>query len=394
MFNFLKRKLIGSSYVSLSSDIVQSYNSYRPMGEKPLLCYVPFSSLTFSWQGNIYACTYNRQILIGKYPQNSIRSIWFGNALQKLRTHIEHNDLNYGCQHCKYFIERGKYSGLKPLSFDKYADSENLHYPKVMEFEISNKCNLECIMCNGHTSSAIRQNRDKLPPLPMPYDSAFVDQLREFIPHLEEAKFYGGEPFLISVYYQIMEIIMELKPDINIFVITNATVLTDKVKSLLERGNFNLAVSIDSLQKNKYEYIRKNASFEQVMSNLMYFNNYSISRGKLLSLSFTTQKDNWRELPEIVTFCNANNMVFFNSFLKEPIELSLIHMHSIKLKEVVDYLLSFDLPENTDIEKKNKKVYADYIVYIERYYKQNFNAEEKGREIVSDAPMTDSPLVD
>lgn len=394
MFNFLKRKLIGSSYVSLSSDIVQSYNSYRPMGEKPLLCYVPFSSLTFSWQGNIYACTYNRQILIGKYPQNSIRSIWFGKALQKLRTHIEHNDLNYGCQHCKYFIERGKYSGLKPLSFDKYADSENLHYPKVMEFEISNKCNLECIMCNGHTSSAIRQNRDKLPPLPMPYDSAFVDQLREFIPHLEEAKFYGGEPFLISVYYQIMEIIMELKPDINIFVITNATVLTDKVKSLLERGNFNLAVSIDSLQKNKYEYIRKNASFEQVMSNLMYFNNYSISRGKLLSLSFTTQKDNWRELPEIVTFCNANNMVFFNSFLKEPIELSLIHMHSIKLKEVVDYLLSFDLPENTDIEKKNKKVYTDYIVYIERYYKQNFNAEEKGREIVSDAPMTDSPLVD
>ena len=53
-----------------------------------------------------------------------------------------------------------------------------------------------------------------------PYDAAFVKQLEEFIPHLEEVKFYGGEPFLIEIYYEIWEKIMELNPKVRISVQT------------------------------------------------------------------------------------------------------------------------------------------------------------------------------
>jgi MoaA/NifB/PqqE/SkfB family radical SAM enzyme len=148
-------------------------------------------------------------------------------------------------------------------------------------------------MCNGNTSSSIRQNRDKLPPLPTPYDDAFVEQLKEFIPHLKEAKFFGGEPFLIHSYFQIWDVMMELNPAISIFVITNGTVLTEKVKELLHKGNFEMAVSIDSIRKERYEYIRKNANYESVMQNLDYFNDYIKSKGKTMSLSFTTQRENW-----------------------------------------------------------------------------------------------------
>ena len=122
-----------------------------------------------------------------------------------------------------------------------------------MEFEMSNQCNLECIMCNGYVSSSIRQNRDKLPPVHSPYDEKFVTQLRPFIPHLREAKFFGGEPFLIPLYFKMWDAMMEINPSINIFVITNGTVLTDKVKTLLSLGNFELAVSIDSIRKDRYE---------------------------------------------------------------------------------------------------------------------------------------------
>ena len=212
MLDIISRKIFNrQQYSPVSKQLLAAYNKHRPGGAKDLICYVPFSSLTFSWLGKVYACTYNRNILVGEYPKDSIHEIWFGERLKKLQGYIEHNDLNYGCQHCKYFVEKEKFTGLKPQSFDKYSDYKKHNYPRVMEFETSSECNLECIMCNGNTSSAIRQNRDKLPPVANPYDDNFAEQLREFIPHLEEAKFFGGEPFLIRSYFQIWELMKHIK---------------------------------------------------------------------------------------------------------------------------------------------------------------------------------------
>ena len=361
------------NYKPISAEVFRAYNHVRPGGAKDLICYVPFSSLTFSWLGKVYACTYNRNILVGEYPENSIRDIWFGEPLKKLQGYLLHNDLSYGCQHCNYFVEKRKFTGLKPQTFDKYSDYKSHKYPRVMEFEISNKCNLECIMCNGNTSSSIRQNRDKMPALPMPYDDAFVEQLKEFIPHLREAKFFGGEPFLVHSYFQIWDVMLALKPDINIFVITNGTVLTDKVKELLAKGNFELAVSIDSIRRERYEYIRKNAHFETVMENLDYFNAYTKSKGRTMSLSFTSQIENWDEIAEVIAFCNKKGMVFFNSFLTAPFELSVIFQPSEKLRAMHDYLAKFELPESNELERYNKSVFADYLKYLKFYEEKNLN---------------------
>lgn len=374
MFDYITNKFKPAHrYSPVDKDIFKAYNRARPEGPKDLICYVPFNSLTFSWQGKVYACTYNRNILVGEYPQDSIRDIWFGERLQKLRGYLEHNDLNYGCQHCKYFVEKKKFTGLKPQGFDKYSDYKKYNYPRVLEFETSITCNLECVMCNGNTSSAIRKNRDKLPPQHMPYDDAFAEQLREFIPHLKEAKFFGGEPFLIPSYIQIWSLMMELNPSINIFAITNGTVLTEKIKTLLNKGNFEIAVSIDSIRKERYEHIRKNASFEMVMQNLDYFNEYAKSKGKGISLSFTTQRENWDEFAEVIDFCNKKEIVFFNSFLTAPFELAIIFLPSEKLSEMHGYLSKFNLPENTPLEKYNKSVFNDYLKYLKYYEEKNRN---------------------
>src|SRR5690606_9559332 len=105
-------------------------------------CYVPFTNMTFSFRGRVLACAYNQKVELGKYPDQSIREMWFeskmGNAL---REHMEHNDLSYGCKHCKYFFDNKKFSGLKPLVFDKYSEYKKHSYPRVLEFELSNTCN-------------------------------------------------------------------------------------------------------------------------------------------------------------------------------------------------------------------------------------------------------------
>ena len=72
MLDFITKNISGSSsYRPVAQNIFKAYNRARPEGPKDLICYVPFNSLTFSWLGKVYACTYNRNILVGEYPENS-----------------------------------------------------------------------------------------------------------------------------------------------------------------------------------------------------------------------------------------------------------------------------------------------------------------------------------
>ena len=146
----------------------------------------------------MFVCSYNRDVLLGKYPANTIDEIWNGAEAKKLREHMLHNDLDYGCRHCKYFFDKGKFTNLRPLVFDKYYQNMDAEFPQVFEFELSNECNLECQMCHGEVSSSIRKNRDKLPPLPMHYDDAFVEQLEKYIPTITEQQMHMPNVFLAN----------------------------------------------------------------------------------------------------------------------------------------------------------------------------------------------------
>ncbi|HLP18740.1 MAG TPA: radical SAM protein, partial [Chitinophagales bacterium] len=298
--SLFKRK---TNYNSLAKPLLKEYNQHRPLGPQKYACYAPFKSIYFGHHGRAIACCYNRTHLLGEYPKNSIKDIWFGAEADKLREFIKHDDLSLGCTGCKQQLVAGNFDAVKAKQYDERTMNRN-RYPSVMEFELSNICNLECEMCSGDFSSLIRTKREKLPPLAMAYDDAFVKQLEEFIPYLDEVKFYGGEPFLIEIYYQIWEKIMEINPKVRISVQTNATVLNNRVKRILENTDFHINVSFDSLQKETYESIRINADFERTLENMKWFRDYAKSRNTFFGISACAMQQNWRELPAFIRFCN------------------------------------------------------------------------------------------
>ncbi len=362
-------------YEHIDREIYKEYNDYRPEGAQKLFCYVPFNNMSFSFSGRTLACSYNQKVELGRYPQNSIRDMWFGEAGERLRDHMEHNDLGEGCKHCKYFFENRKFSGLKPLVFDKYADYKRDQYPQVLEFELSNVCNLECVMCNGFVSSSIRKNRDKLPAIKAPYDDAFVDQLDEFIPHIKEAKFYGGEPFLIPIYYKIWDKMLAVNPDIKYFVITNGTVLSDRMKDVINRGDFDLAVSMDAIDKFTLESIRLNTEQAQVLETIDYLREYCKERGKNLTVSYTCMRENWQEFPKMVEFANARDIHLYISYLKTPPHYALWNLPADRLKEIREQLApqEANMPTGDWLREHNKRCFTDFLRYLQ-------NCEEKNRE--------------
>ena len=129
-------------------------------------------------------------------------------------------------------------------------------------------------MCSGILSSGIRKNRDKLPPLPQIFDNTFLEQMKEFIPHLTELRVNGGEPFAQKILLDLLDIVGELKPELKVNIATNGTVYNKRVQGILDKCNIHLNISIDSLIPRRYEEIRINGSFDTLMKYFKIFKEY------------------------------------------------------------------------------------------------------------------------
>jgi molybdenum cofactor biosynthesis enzyme MoaA len=273
-----------------------------------------------------------------RYPELSIREMWNSSYYKSLRESVQAHDLTDRCRVCERNILNRAFKNTLARAYD--SDRPVTDYPSIMEFEFSNQCNLECQMCNGRLSSSIRKNREKLPPVQSPYDEAFVDQLEEFIPHLAEARFNGGEPFLQKICWSVWERIIRINKNVEITIATNGTVWSDKVKALLESGNFRINLSLDGMSKETYESIRKNSKFDRVIANAEKFSAYCRSRGSSFCIMVNPMRPNWHELPRFVEFCNYNGYhIWFNTIYR-PFHLALWTLSSSELKDIHKILTS------------------------------------------------------
>ena len=362
-------------YRPLQGNVIKDYNSARPRKQK-LLCYAPFKNIYFGMDGSAGACCYNRTQSFGKFPKKSIGEMWFGEKANLLRDYVKCNDLSLGCEGCKYLLEAKNYTGVQAMYFDHYPLNRN-NYPSVMQFELSNDCNLECTMCSGEFSSSIRKNREKLPALHSVYNDGFIEQLKEFIPHLSYAKFYGGEPFLIDNYYKIWDLMGELNPNITVEIQTNGSIMNNKVRKVLNNLKCNINISIDSLQKETYETIRANANYEKVMQNISAFLSFRRTRGTKITFSMCPMRTNWKELPDFVDYANANHANLFFHMVWKPEHLALWNLDSDSLRNILSALSKWSHPNNTALEKKNQRQYINYLQLIEKWLANAIKIEQE-----------------
>lgn len=377
----------GRQYAPVSSDVVKAYNESRFTSDKKYICNAPFNNMYFNVLGQAGPCwlTY----LGGDtFPEKTLHEIWFGARYDSIREQIKHKDLGSQCATCKFNIEHGNYVSVLANAYDVVPVSK---YPTMMEFELGNTCNLECVMCKGELSSSIRKNREKLPPVKSPYNDAYVEQLKEFIPHLKEARFNGGEPFLININFHIWEEMLALNPAIKITIATNGSVLNYKVKDVLERGKFFINLSLDGFSKESYEEIRVNGKFERVMENLLYFHDYCKRKGTILCIMTNPMRQNWWEMPQFVDYCNELNIPLWFNTVEYPVEYSLAGWDVASLEKVYNKLsnVTFENKFNTDPQlfERNIGIYNNFAqvqlkAWLDVARKRDFNPVNTAKEDV------------
>ncbi len=360
-----------------------SYHEHRQAVPGEPFCHAPFVNIHFSHGGEVLACCHNRTFPLGTYPTNSLEEIWSGDRARELRQAVVAADFSKGCHTCLRQLLGGDLVGLDDMA-GSYRDAsftelwkadrasasvESLtRLPVTLEFELHNTCNLECVMCHGVASSRIRKNRDALPAVPSPYDKNFVDQLAKILPHARSAGFTGGEPFLIPVYDEIWNKIAEFNPGLHMMLVTNGTVLNRRVKDLVESLNFTINVSLDSIVKETYESIRVGSSHDLVMENSRYFAEVMRERGRPFIWRCCVMRENWREVPAMVHYCNENGIrVIFNQ-VDFPLNFSLHTLPLSDLKEIAHFLSeSDDFDENDSVQTFNLQQYRGLLARIESF---------------------------
>ena len=333
-------------------DALAEYNEHRQTPPNVPFCHAPFVNMHFLPAGKVVTCCFNSTYELGRYPAQSVEEIWNGDSARELRRAMGRSDLTKGCGYCARQLVARDFVGLSDTS-ESHADAQltadsvqaegdqpdidglTPARPRKLEFELDNICNLECVMCHGLASSRIRKNRDAMPTLSSGYDDAFVDQLSDFIPGLREAGFSGGEPFMNPIYYKIWEQIRVVSPETVVMIVTNGTILDDRVRRVAEDLTCLINVSVDSIVEETYESIRIGSSLGTVLENSRHIADLMARKGLPFIWRCCVMRQNWHEMPDMVRYCDDNGIRIVFNQVEFPLNSSLHSLPKSTLQQIV-----------------------------------------------------------
>jgi hypothetical protein len=262
-------------------------------------CAAPHSALYFEPSGLVTTCCANSAYVLGRIQDDdtsdSLQSIWHGARTAEQRHALDQGDFSLGCDECATGVVAGNRDQVLAREFDRYWDRIGGAYPVFMDFALSNTCNLQCAMCNGDLSSAIRTQREGRPPLRSPYGDQFFTQLEEFLPHLHEASFKGGEPFLARETRRVWDLLLDLDDRPRVTVTTNGTQWNERVEHYVRELQMNVILSVDGTTAATVETIRAGTVFDELQENIERFHAATEDAGGSLVLNYCVMPQNWSE---------------------------------------------------------------------------------------------------
>lgn len=336
----------------MEAETIAAFDSVRDLSSKPFraICYAPFNSMYLDTLGLVRACCVNRRYVLGDINKDRLDDVWFGERFRKLREAMKRYDLRLGCEHCQWQIDDGnlardpsRHSSLHAFKYERFdVRPDDALWPSNIEFNLSNTCNLECVMCGGEFSSSIRSRREKLPPLPRPYNDQFFEDLEKYIPHLKTAQFLGGEPFLIVEHFRVWDMMIASGTMREVDVTTNGTIYNHRVEKILDSLPVWICMSIDGYTKETFESIRVNAVYETFMENFRRFHAYSERHGRRINFNYTLSRLNYHEFADFLLFAEDYNAAVSVCTLVAPEEFSLYATQEAELVDILHKLEARD----------------------------------------------------
>ena len=132
-----------------------------------------------------------------------------------------------------------------------------------LRLSITDRCNLNCFYCRPCKNTRFLPHKDIVT-----YEDIFylLEAVSEMDVH--KVRLTGGEPFVRRGVMNFLSSVKDKFPMLDIHVTTNATLIGDKVRLLSVMGIKKLNISLDSLDREKYQQITGQDALVQVLRTI------------------------------------------------------------------------------------------------------------------------------
>lgn len=163
----------------------------------------------------------------------------------------------------------------------------------IMQWHLSEACNLKCLHCYQENHIPVQLEYDKLLNI--------LEQYRELLKNLNmkgHINLTGGEPLCSPYFFKILD---EFKKDKDLYtfsILTNGTLITEEIaKRIATYYPSYVQVSLEGGRKTN-DYVRGKGVYKKVGQAVKLLKKYNI----FVSISFTATKLNYKEFPKVVKY--------------------------------------------------------------------------------------------
>jgi sulfatase maturation enzyme AslB (radical SAM superfamily) len=170
-----------------------------------------------------------------------------------------------------------------------------MYSPTNIYYMCTTECNQKCSKCSHW------KNKDKTERLP-------ADKLIQVVKNIPSAKEFcivGGEPLLFkSEIYEILKGITDTS--CRTVLITNGVLMDKRFIDTVSNYNIHIVVSIDTMDKKFWKFVRGVDSYDKVLKNFGYARN--ILHSEQLSIQSVLAKETEQYITAVSEFANSINV--------------------------------------------------------------------------------------
>lgn len=328
-----------------NTNVVPLFNTNKKM------CAHAWAGLHVWTNGNAGVCCEYKGIILDpqgnpyNIKKHSIQTIVSSEYMNNIRNQMRSGVDPAGCATCTKREQLGTMSRrtLTPyrlsniwglIDWETDDVSNNLRY---VGGHLGNLCNLKCRICRPEYSSKIAaEELSTVPKDQIKQNSAYIwlenqswprkknefwNSLKQHAGQIKTFEFLGGEPLLLEQNLEFMQYLIDQghSQDCIFDITTNGTIYPDIFDQASQFKRLVVTISIDNIGQ-KYEYERKGASWELLLSNLKKFQTAREKSSNLkIGVNITVNIQNVLYLPELVEWINSEKFDhYYFSILTQP----------------------------------------------------------------------------
>ena len=301
------------------------------MKSKPF-CVHPFVRHYVSTEGFSELCCEADRAIQGQTPTTD----WHADHMQHARALWNQGVWPAECQRCHSIEAQGGRS-LRHIINDRYSDLYQ-HYrthattrpaaPVAYDLRLSNRCNLQCVMCNPESSDQIDRTLSawlgEAPRsvAPESHTQHLVDHIIQHAPEVQHLQLAGGEPFVMPGVTRLLDALCRSGDarHMDLEVTTNGTVLrTQWINEWFAQfRSCMISVSVDAVG-DRAEYVRWGHRWPTLSRRIrdmhMAMRNWSNCD---MNVGATVHAATVSHIPLLKQWCDAEQLPVVFSCVTEP----------------------------------------------------------------------------